>query len=302
MSDQDRDNQPNEPGMEENTNTADVREAIERARDASDKSAEETTVLLPEQESAVASGLTPEEHAVTSTQAMPPVQEPITITGNVEMPSAFDEAQIPPTAPPVAPAPVVTADHPMAALYMQQPDPPVMKSNRVGGLLISLLATVGFSVVYAGLLALWLSPKFPPSTFLQEGLYPYLVSLGFVIPCAAFFVSMLILVMIFNRAGWWVYAVLGFFVAGIVWVSAGVGYAMSPQLLDGATGAEHNIARYLEFALTIPALFAALAGREVAVWFGAWIGARGRRCKLKNKAAQQEYEQKLADLKVPQTL
>lgn len=310
MSDQDRDNQPDVTGTDEDTNTADVREAIERAKEASEgnlATSEPTPDSVSEDEQGETiepSGLTPEEHADTNTEAMAPVHEPVTITGNTEMPSAapVEATVVPSQVPPVVPAPVtISADHPMAALYMQQPDPPVVKSNRVAGLFITLLATVGFGVVYAGLIAAWLAPKFPPSTFLQEGLYPYLVSLGFVIPVVAFFISMLLLVLIFNRAGWWVYVIFGLLVAAIVWISAGIGYSMSPQLLPESIGAEHNIRRYLEFALTIPALLAALSAREVSVWFGAWIGARGRRIKAKNRVAQQEYEQKLAELKVQTT-
>ena len=312
MSDQDRDNLPHAAGADEDTNTADVREAIERAKSATEH---DTTQHAETQNEGFAqplegdtiepSGLTPEEHAATHTERMEPVKEPYTITGNTEMPSAGDEAPVVPAAAPVVAPPgsvTISSDHPMAALYMQQPDPPTVKSNRVAGLFISLLATLGFGVVYAGLIAAWLAPKFPMSTFLQEGLYPYLVSLGFVIPVVAFFISMLILVLIFNRAGWWVYVIFGLVVAAIVWVSAGVGYSMSPQLAAETAGAEHNIRRYLEFALTIPALLAALAGREVSVWFGAWIGARGRKCAAKNRAAQEEYEQKLADLKVQHQL
>ena len=313
MSDQERENLPVQSGEEESTNTADVREAIERAKDATAMSTAETTALeTPEGEAIEASGLTPAEHADTSTEAMLPVQETVTISESVEMPSAaapvvpatpVAPAQTPGATPGLEPgAMVISPDHPMAALYMQQPDAPVLKSNRLAGLFISLLATLGFGVIYAGLLALWLARHYPPSTFLQEGLYPYLVSLGFVIPCGVFFVTMLALVLIFNRAGWWVYAVLGFFVAIAVWASAGVGYALSPQLIDAAEGARHNIRDFAKFALTIPALVAAVSAREVAVWFGAWIGARGRRLKIRNAAAQEEYEQKLAELKVPQAL
>ena len=312
MSDQDRDNLPNVTGNDEDTNTADVREAIERAKGSTEHgTAQAHTDPEPNHsqpfsgETMQASGLTPEQHADTRTERMDPVKEPVTITGNTEMPSAADDAPVAPPVAPTAPAPgnvTIASDHPMAALYMQQPDAPTMKSNRLAGLFISLLATLGFAVVYAGLIAAWLAPKFPMSTFLQDGLYPYLVSLGFVIPVVAFFLAMLLLVLIFNRAGWWVYVIFGLLVAAIVWIGAGVGYSMSPQLLTDAGDAEHNIRRYLEFALTIPALLAALAGREVSVWFGAWIGARGRRCTAKNRAAQEEYEQKLADLKVQHQL
>lgn len=304
MSDQDREHLPTAPSADEDTHTADVREAIERAKEGVEQSQQataeaETSVLLPQGEQIEASGLTPEEHAVTHTEAVPPVREPVTITGNVEMPSAAEVPPVQQTVPEQAPI-VITPDHPMAALYMQQPDPPEIKSNRLAGLFISLLATLGFGVVYAGGIALWLARQYPPSTFLQEGLYPYLASLGFVIPVTVFFVSMVILVMIFNRAGWWAYAIFGVLVAALVWLGAGAGYSMSPQLLEGGGAVQYDVRRYLEFALTIPSLIAALAARESAVWFGAWIGARGRRCKAKNQVAQQEYEEKLAELRVPQ--
>lgn len=300
MSDQERDNLDTS-GEEESTHTADVRDAIQRAKEVTENGVphEEPPAQEPAQERFEASGLTREEHINTNTEALQHQTASPVVQEHIEMPSAA-EPEIAPVAQP-QPGPVtITPDHPMAALYMQQPDPPQKKANRLAGLFISLLGTLGFGLIYAGLLAVWLAPKFPPSTFLQEGLFPYLVSLGFVIPCVAFFVTMLILVLIFNRSGWWVYAVLGVLVAAATWLAAGVGYSMSPQLSTQPEGAEHDIRRFLEFSLTIPALLAAVAGREVAVWFGAWIGARGRKVKAKNVAAQAEYEQKLAELRAPQ--
>lgn len=300
MSDQERDNLDT-TGDEESTHTADVRDAIQRAKEVTENGVpqEDNSAGTQVEERFDESGLTRQEHLNTNTEALQHQPTTPVVQERVEMPSAAEPVIAPAALP--QPGPVtITPDHPMAALYMQQPDPPQKKANRLAGLLISLLATLGFGVVYAGLLAVWLAPQFPPSTFLQEGILPYLVSLGFVIPCVAFFVAMLILVLIFNRSGWWVYAVLGVLVAAATWLAAGVGYSMSPQLSAQPEGAEHDIRRFLEFSLTIPALLSALAGREVAVWFGAWIGARGRKVKAKNLAAQEEYEQKLAELRAPQ--
>src|SRR5699024_7415720 len=115
-------------------------------------------------------------------------------------------------------------------------------------------------------------------------------------------VMLVLYVLIFNRTGWWLYAVFGSVIAGIVWVGAAVGMSMSPQLAAPGDDAQHNIRLFAQFLITVPALVAAVAARESAIWFGAWIGARGRRIKQRNAAAQAEYEQQLAELKTPQQL
>lgn len=293
------------PGAEGRADTGDVREAIQRAQQ----------VGTPEEQTALAKPVAPEAQTSeadhrAATGAVP--TEPYVISDEDAMPSAAAEpsaavaepqapAVTPPPATPAAPAPAqqpgqisIDADHPMAALYIQQPMPPTMQGNRLGGIFISLLATLVFALVYAGILALWQAPQFPPSTFLNEGLLPLLTSLGFVLPIGAFFVALVILVLIANRGGWWVYVIFGLLVAGAVWVAAAVGYALSPQLTGDSF--DLSFSSLLNVATTIPALAAAVAAREVTVWFGAWIGARGRRVKARNAVAVKEYEAKLAEV------
>lgn len=338
MSDENR----HEPGTEESTNTADVREAIERAREVSQHNdaihstdnphssgVPENDATQPEEVSA-ASGFTAEQHASINTEQMPiqelqhmptagtetPVEQPVAPLAAPQPPepspvTPFAQAQGvqdpagSPTATTVPAQPMpVTPDHPMAPLYFQQPSPPTLKANRLAGILISLLATAVFALIYAGLLAAWRAPLFPPSTFLAEGLLPYLTSLGFILPVVAFFVAMAVLVLIFNRSGWWVYVIFGIIVAALVWGAAGAGYSLSPELADAEDLAREyglSLEHIASFALTIPGIMAGLAAREVAIWFGAWIGARGRRVKRRNAEAMQEYEAKLQELQTPQT-
>ncbi|GAA1783953.1 hypothetical protein [Leucobacter iarius] len=199
----------------------------------------------------------------------------------------------------------ISADHPMAALYVQTPMPPEIRGNRGAGVLIALVATVGFALVYAGVLALWIAPSFPPSTYFSEGLVPLLTSWAFIAATAAFFVGLVIVVLVVGRAGWWAYVLGGFFVALLVWAATVVGLRLvldSNLTVQGPLWQQPvgdpgwnpvELVRSLGFS--VPALAAALVAREATVWFGAWIGSRGRRVTARNRAAIDEYETALEE-------
>lgn len=189
----------------------------------------------------------------------------------------------------------ISSDHPMAALYMQTPMPPEIKGNRGAGILIALLATVGFALVFAGVLALIAAPSYPPSTFFSEGLVPALLSWGFIASVIAFFVGLALLVLIAGRAGWWAYVIGGFVVGLFVFAVTLVGLSIDAgagvrNALDDVLAAEIQIG-----VLTL-AVVAGVIAREVTVWFGAWIGSRGRKISRKNAAAVAEYEAALAEV------
>lgn len=202
----------------------------------------------------------------------------------------------------------ISADHPMAALYMQTPMPPDLKGNRGAGILITLLATLGFAVLYAGLIAIMLAPSFPPSTFLSEGLLPWVTSWGFIAGVSAFFVGLSVLVLIFGRAGWWAYVLFSLFVGIAVWTASTAVFALTGD--PASTVAEYakavgqpvgewrtTLAISKSIAFGLPTLGAAVLAREVAVWFGAWIGARGRKVTGNNAALLAEYEVALGEVK-----
>lgn len=189
----------------------------------------------------------------------------------------------------------INADHPMAALYMQSPMPPDMRGNRGAGVLIALLATVVFALIYAGVLALWLAPELPPSRFLSDGLVPVVVSWSYFSAVAAFFVGLSVLVLIVGRAGWWAYVVFGFIVAAFVWAVALTGIALDVFFAGGRINA-NPLEIVQEYGLAFPIITAGIVAREIIVWFGAWIGARGRKIKRQNADALVEYEAALAEV------
>ncbi|MFC6233740.1 hypothetical protein ACFPZL_01390, partial [Leucobacter soli] len=211
--------------------------------------------------------------------------------------------ELPSAGPSAAPAAVpedkilVSADHPMAALYMQTPLPPDLRGNRGAGVLISVLATVVFAVLFAALLYFWIGLDSTQSALLDAGLWPFAGA------TAAFFIGMVLLVVIVGRAGWWAYVLGGFLVGALAWAATVVSAAYSSYLFYGGTG----LAALLpggsitplgvieHFGLTLPAIAAGVIAREVTVWFGAWIGSRGRRVSRSNAEAVSEYEAALAE-------
>ena len=193
----------------------------------------------------------------------------------------------------------ISSDHPMAALYMQTPMPPEIRGNRGAGVLIALLASLSFAVVFAGGLALWLAPSFPPSTFLSQGLMPWVVNIGFGAATLGFFIGFTILVLIGGRAGWWVYVVFGLLVAAFTWGAAVLGYALNDRFAGEVVSLQPG-ALLGEYGLILPVIIAAIVAREVTVWFGAWVGARGRRMKRQNAEAIEEYENALAEARTTQ--
>ena len=193
----------------------------------------------------------------------------------------------------------ISSDHPMAALYMQTPMQPETRGNRGAGVLIAVLATIGFAALYAGVLALWLAPNFPPSTFLDKGLLPWVLNWGFAAATAGFFIGLALLVLIVGRAGWWAYVLGGLLVAALTWGAAVLGFAFDAHL----SGVRISIDPYsltVEYGLFFPVIAAALVAREATVWFGAWIGARGRKMKRLNAESIAEYEKTLAEVQAKQ--
>ena len=193
----------------------------------------------------------------------------------------------------------ISADHPMAALYMQSPMPPEMRGNRGAGVLIALLGAVAFALVYAGVLALWIAPSYPPSTFLSEGLLPLVLSWGFAAAVVGFFVGFVLLVLIVGRAGWWAYVLGGLLVAIFTWSATLAGSALGERF-SGEVVSLQPLSLLSEYGLIFPVLIAGIVAREVSVWFGAWIGARGRKMKRLNAEAITEYETALAEVQAKQ--
>jgi hypothetical protein len=237
---------------------------------------------------------------------VPPIQSVVEPTPSADAPDAFAAALAAGHAQPASPSSPVTpaadaqagmiqvpADHPMAQFYANTPEPPTFKSNRLGGILISLLAGVAFAALLAGIISALLAPMLSPSQF-SVAIVEYLLSLAFLIPVAVFTVALIVLVLIVNRAGWSAYVLGGFIIGVAVWFAAVGGWVLSPDLSEMSR--QEGLMNLTTIMLLPLPILAGVAAREVTVWFGAWIGARGRKIRARNAEALEAYEASLAEL------
>ena len=176
-------------------------------------------------------------------------------------------------------------------VYVQAPTPPATRGNRGFGALVALIGTVVFALLYAGISYLILLARgdaVQASSVFTE----FLVQPVFWIPVLACFVGFALLAAIVNRGPWWYYAVFGLLVGVLVYFSyigASLLYAQTwTMTLDQAT--EFLSQRWLDpFAIT-----AGVVAREIPIWFGGWIAARGRTVAERNRLAREAYDRELA--------
>lgn len=199
----------------------------------------------------------------------------------------------------------ISSDHPMAGFYMQTPLPPDLKGNRGAGILISILAAIGFAALLAGVMlaefGITINPSRAIDLFFGANLYwVFFAAVG------TFLVSLIVVVAIVGRAGWWAYVLGGFIVAVLVWLATTLtlsavadGIQKTIGGLPGQSGSSFGELLRV-YGLSLPAIAAGVIAREVTVWFGAWIGARGRKMKARNAAALADYEDAKAEAQVKQ--
>lgn len=174
-------------------------------------------------------------------------------------------------------------------VYVDPPAPPKKRGTRGVGLAVVLLATGVFTILYALatiLLALALRPDG------LNGFVDYLASAPFVVPVLVFAGAHLLLVLIANRAGWWMHVLGGFLVAVLVWV-AFIGAAVITAGAAGASAAEQQ-AVILQQVVNPLGILAAVLAREIPIWVGGIVARRGRTQTAKNAEAQEAYERDLA--------
>jgi hypothetical protein len=205
-------------------------------------------------------------------------------------PASAGEATAAPAAGPGASA---SGPQPVTPIYLQRPEPPKKKSNRGVGILIALVGTLAFAVLWAAAVLIVGSVLTPSDEFLPSLIQFFTGGLRGWVPVVAFFIGMVVLIQLLNRARWWAYILGGLFVAVFVYfVYIGAG------LVDAQywTRNSNELAILLRSAWVNPfAVLAGLIAREISVWTGAWLAGRGRRLKARNAEAQADYEQQVAD-------
>ncbi len=175
---------------------------------------------------------------------------------------------------------------PVHTIYVHAPQPPKGRGNRVVGTLIALASAVLFGVLYAVVLAIIIAAQ------TGAGTAAFLGSIDFYVPVLFFAAGSVVVVLVVNRAGWWAHVIASLLVGLFVYFgTVGTGLLIGGVVLQTPQGA----ARLFGEALANPfVIAAALLAREVALWTGAVISARGRRLKARNAEARAAYDEEAA--------
>lgn len=261
---------------------------------------------LADAEAAGSSSSEAEAPAAEPVVVEPVVVEPVAEPANVEsaaetvvVESVPAEVAVPTEAYEAAVvAPVVTASEPSAGafgpqpIFVQAPEAPRPRGNRAAAGAIGLLAALSFGVLY---LAVWVGLGLIDGSVtvssIGTALLAALSTWALWVPIVVFFVAFWLLGAIINRGRWAAWVIFGL----IVGVAAYGGHLLG-QLFQAPfwtlTAAEG--AKLVEEQLLAPLAIAAfIIGRELTIWFGSWVAARGKRMTELNVEARREYERTL---------
>lgn len=199
--------------------------------------------------------------------------------------------EVPLTPPAVEEDAVLVGTAPAQPIFVQAPEPPLIRGNRGAAGLIGLLAAVVFAVFYLAARLLFSDINvLDPAALLDETL-AQISSFGFWVPVVVFFLAFWLLGAFVNRGRWAYWVIFGLFVG----LAAYAGHVLGAVIEAGPWDITWDQAVELMGAEIVApsAIVALVIGRELPVWFGGWIAGRGRRVTAWNDEAQAEYERTL---------
>ena len=228
------------------------------------------------------------------------VDEPVVVEERID--TAPDTAVVEPavvdeeTAEPVATAapvfvPAAEAAQPQR-IFVAAPIEPKKKGNRGFGALIALLSVILFALLYAIVAVIIIAVEAPGQPLL-ETLTEFAINPVFFVPAIFYVIGFVIVVLLANRANWGAYVLGSLFVAAFVYFGT-IGVQLVSDNAFGMTPTEASD-RFAQYASNPFVIAAALSAREVSIWIGSAISARGRRLKARNVAAHQEFERASAE-------
>lgn len=213
------------------------------------------------------------------------------IADTAYLPPAADDAEtrVVSSEPAVVAAPVTQQQQP---IFVQAPEPPRDRGNRGAAAGIGLLATIVFAILYlATALGLGaLAGDVTGENIGEKALAP-LTTWGFWVPVVVFFIGFWLLGAFINRGRWGLWVVFGIIVGLFAYAGHILGQLFEAPfwLLSTSEGSE-----LVGDQLLAPLAIAAFVfGRELTIWFGAWVARSGARKSELNAEAQREYERTL---------
>ena len=184
------------------------------------------------------------------------------------------------------PAPPVA--QPVLAPAEDGPPTPKLLSNRLVGTAWVLLAAGLFELIYVALVALLVLLLGGPAAVGPETGVIMSSPFGW-LPVIFFFLFFELTVLLVNRAGRFTYVVASLIVGLLVYI---VSVLLVSVIVRGGLGDSSTLAQ----TFLLPwSMLTGLVAREVMLWVGFAIGARGRRLRHRNSNLQEEYARQLAE-------
>ncbi|REJ07895.1 ABC transporter [Microbacterium bovistercoris] len=189
--------------------------------------------------------------------------------------------------------PVVDAPPPQPQpIFVQAPEPPRPLGNRGTAGAIGLLATLSFAILLLGVtLAIGAAGGDVTGDNIGDKALAPLTTWSFWTPVVVFFIAFWLLGAIINRGRWGHWVIWGLLVGVAAWAGHLLGQLFQEQFwtLTAQQGVD-----LMQDQLFAPLAIAAfIIGRELTIWFGAWVARAGARKTQLNIEAQREYERTL---------
>ncbi|MFE2773473.1 ABC transporter [Microbacterium resistens] len=174
-------------------------------------------------------------------------------------------------------------------IFVQAPEPPRDRGNRAAAGGIGLIAAICFAILYLGAaLGMGLLTGDVRGENIVDVLLENLRSFELWIPVAVFFLGFWLLGAVINRGRWGYWVVFGILVGAAAYGGHILGQLFAAPFWT-LTAAEN--AELANSQLLAPLAIAAFVfGRELTIWFGAWVARSGARKTELNAEAQREYE------------
>ncbi|MBU4465021.1 MAG: ABC transporter [Actinobacteria bacterium] len=192
----------------------------------------------------------------------------------------------------VAPAVATAATVAPQPIFVQAPEAPRPRGNRGAAGAIGLLAAVAFAVLYLGV---WLALGFVTgdvtSSTIADKALAAATSWALWVPVVVFFIAFWLLGAVLNRARWGHWVIFGLLVGVASYGGHILGQLFQAPFWNLTAREGANLVDAQMFAPLAIAAF--VIGRELTIWFGAWVSARGKRVTEINNEAQREYERTL---------
>lgn len=231
--------------------------------------------------------------ATSTTPAVAP--EPVAVTPSepvVDTRTTAPASEVAPAAAAGAGAATATTAYAPQPIFVQAPESPRPRGNRGAAGAIGLLAALSFGVLY---LAVWLGIGLIDGSVTLDTLgtsaLAALATWTLWVPIVVFFLAFWLLGAIINRGRWGAWVIFGLLVGVAAYLGHILGVLIQAPfwMLTASEGAA-----LVESELLTPlAIGAFIIGRELTIWFGAWVAARGARVTELNIEAQREYERTL---------